>query len=445
MEWHDKKIFEFSWDWRNFMNSNKEHFEQWKRETQFVCLSKDCSKGFLTDSFHNCVLQSVNNCSLQVGVRFYFKRAVNANFTKLTSANTLEINGRFIKSLILPPETAFHEVRLSVAQLTSVHEFQNVCKLSISVYDDATMDLSCLVKVEELEISGLALKGYHRLGNLKKASFRCCIFSGEEDFSCFATLCSLSLSGIEHPIDISALNEVQMLKFDDCQLFSGWSSLGKSRELSIGYCGPLGNVFHLGNVEKLGLIGFTGNAAPLLNNVIILNLSCSENLKDVSCLAESAVVDLNLSYCYNVSNITMLRKVKRLDISECRRIIDLTGLLALTDLVLVSPVALFHIQSGFITFSQLKKLTVSFVRKVKRMILTEEFVKAPLKEIYLFQWEGSSTVLQVLNSLKYLQSLEIVLFHGDLTIPAISSLGNLNIRTSRICVLSIHGSNQCEA
>jgi hypothetical protein len=58
------------------MNSNKEHFGDWKRESRFIRLSSDCSEKFLAGSFRNRVLQSANNCSLQVAVRFHFERLI---------------------------------------------------------------------------------------------------------------------------------------------------------------------------------------------------------------------------------------------------------------------------------------------------------------------------------------------------------------------------------
>jgi hypothetical protein len=55
-----------------------------------------------------------------------------------------------------------------------------MCSLAISARDNATVDLSYLVKVEELEIAGLTLKNYHRLENLKKASFQSCEFFDQD-------------------------------------------------------------------------------------------------------------------------------------------------------------------------------------------------------------------------------------------------------------------------
>jgi hypothetical protein len=440
-ERQNKKIFEFSWDWRNFMNSNKEYFGEWKRESQFIRLSGVTSKKFLSSSFRNRVLQSVNNCSLQVAVRFHFDRVSKADLSKLPVTQSFEIEGSSVNSFVLHPETSFQEVRLNIHQVKSVARFQDVRVLSICVFYHATVDLSCLVKVEELEMRGLNLTNYHLLQNLKKAYFGRCTFS-DEDIRCFSNLTSLTLSSISTTMDISALNEVPILKLVYCRNLSGWSALGKSRELFIASSGSLSDASNLGNVEKLSLRDFTGNISPL-QNVIILDLSRSSNLTDVSCLADSAVRDLNLLWCSKVSDITMLRKVKKLNISNCARIVDLSGLLSLTELVHLPYRYRIDIQSGFQTLSQLINLQMgNFQNEDCEMMFAEALSKAPLKKLYLSEWTTSPTMIQLFYGLKYLQSLELVSFHGSLTIPAIPTLGELKISKSAISTLSIQSSNQ---
>jgi hypothetical protein len=421
------------------MNSNKEIFGEWKRASRFVRLYSDCSERFLTVSFRNRVLETVNNCSLQVGGRFQCKRVSKVDLSKLPITQTLEIHGWSVTSFVLPVESSFAEVRLNVHQLKSVARFQNVRKLSITVsnYHTTLVDLSCLVKVEELEIAGLTLTNYHRLDNLTKANFFRCEFS-DKDISCFSNLSSLALTCIDTVMDISALGEVLILKFDFCRNLSGWSSLGKSRELFIRGCGYR-NASHLGNIEKLSLHEFTGNLS-LLQNVIVLDLSYSHNLTDVSCLANSAVRDLNLFYCSKVSDISMLRNVGKLNISSCWNITDLTGLLSLTELV--SRGTFLNVQLGFQTYSQLHTLHIGLLQAHHEQQFAEALCVSPLKSLYLYEWRGSPAIFRKLSSLQCLQSLELVVFRGELTIPTIPTLGYLKISNSVISTLIIQGSNQ---
>jgi hypothetical protein len=145
---------------------------------------------------------------------------------------------------------------------------------------NTTVDLACLVKVEELEITGMTIKNYNCLRNLKKASFASCGFY-HQDINCFSNLSSLKLINIGTFLDIIPLNKVPILKFERCRNLSGWSSLGKSRELRCCITSgnvAFGDVSHLRNVEKLSLHHFKGGLSPL-QNVIVLDLSYSYSLR----------------------------------------------------------------------------------------------------------------------------------------------------------------------
>jgi hypothetical protein len=68
----NEKIFEFSWDWRSFMNTSKEHFHRWKKESQFITITPDHSRDFLTiaafrERIINSVENSRNQLELQIG------------------------------------------------------------------------------------------------------------------------------------------------------------------------------------------------------------------------------------------------------------------------------------------------------------------------------------------------------------------------------------------
>jgi hypothetical protein len=134
-------------------------------------------------------------------------------------------------------------------------------------------------------------------------------------------------------------------------------------------------------------------------------------------LADSAVRDLNLFGCSSVSDVTMLGNVKKLNIYVCLNIIDLTGLVSLTELEALSPNRSVDIRSGFETFSQLSNLRVAMLPTGHEMNFAELLKKAPLKSLYLSEWRPSPTMMQILNSVRYLQTLELRGFLGDLTIP----------------------------
>jgi hypothetical protein len=155
----------------------------------------------------------------------------------------------------------------------------------------------------------------------------------------------------------------------------------------------------------------------------------------VSCLAESKVRDLNLFCCSKVSHI-----------SYCPNITDLTGLLSVTELVAVSPNSALNIRSGFETFSQINNLRMGLLGEDYQTKFVESLREAPLKkwEWYwnLSYWESFPAFIQLFNSLRHLQTLELHEFRSDLTIPAIPTLGSLKISYSFIPRLLIEGSKQ---
>jgi hypothetical protein len=46
VEDQDKQIFQFPLDWRNFLDTSKEYFKQWKKESQLIDLSSDYADKF---------------------------------------------------------------------------------------------------------------------------------------------------------------------------------------------------------------------------------------------------------------------------------------------------------------------------------------------------------------------------------------------------------------
>jgi hypothetical protein len=145
-------------------------------------------------------------------------------------------------------------------------------------------------------------------------------------------------------------------------------------------------------------------------------------------------------WCYGVSDISVLKRVKKLNLTYCWRIVDFSGLISLTELV--HRHCTTNIQSGFQTFSQLNNLQLGLLPIASQMKFAEALRKSLLKSFYLSKWTTSLTIIPLFNFLKYLQSLELDSFEGDLAIPAISTLGYLTISQNAIPILRIQGSNQ---
>jgi hypothetical protein len=209
-------------------------------------------------------------------------------------------------------------------------------------------------------------------------------------------------------MDVSSLKDVPSLSLDGCNGISDVSSLGNVRELTIDECDGVRDVSSLGSVYNLSLAGYRSSDVSSLQNIHILNLSHSLSTSDVSCLANSAVRVLFLSGCENIRDISMLKYVRRLDISECSNIISLSGLIALEDLTAISD---YHrrmqILSGFETFSQLKSLKLGPIcNKNERKVFTE-LSNAPLTEIEFNGWHlpAATDLSGYLKSLQHLHKL----------------------------------------
>jgi hypothetical protein len=67
----NKQIVPFPLDWRNFLDTNKEYFGQWKKESQLIDLSPDYAvKFYESNKFRVMVTQLVVNPRLQINIQF---------------------------------------------------------------------------------------------------------------------------------------------------------------------------------------------------------------------------------------------------------------------------------------------------------------------------------------------------------------------------------------
>jgi hypothetical protein len=71
VENQDKFVFQFSHDWRNFMNSKKAYFGRWKKESQLIVLDSPLVETFYSSStVRERVLQYVENPVKQLELYF---------------------------------------------------------------------------------------------------------------------------------------------------------------------------------------------------------------------------------------------------------------------------------------------------------------------------------------------------------------------------------------
>jgi hypothetical protein len=171
-EEQNQMIFEFSWDWRNFMNTSKQ-YRQWKKQSRFVVLSTQYSMKFLKmQPFRNQVLNLFENSALQLSMSLIiFDRLESTDLRGLPNLKKLDIHGSHLNTIHFPEENVFDELYFHCCgQFPALRKFENVRKLvlSRSSWKYETVNLACLVNVVELELYLMVIKGYHLLPKLKK-------------------------------------------------------------------------------------------------------------------------------------------------------------------------------------------------------------------------------------------------------------------------------------
>jgi hypothetical protein len=65
----NKRLFHYSYDWRNFMNSSKEYFGKWKKESQIIVLTDSDAKRFRDlKGFRERIYRCVENPRFQLDI-----------------------------------------------------------------------------------------------------------------------------------------------------------------------------------------------------------------------------------------------------------------------------------------------------------------------------------------------------------------------------------------
>jgi hypothetical protein len=247
----------------------------------------------------------------------------------------------------------------SCDSISNVECFRTARNLSLLRCKNIT-DVSSLGNVVELNLSGcIGITDVSTLSNCESLNLSRC--TNIIDVSCLRSVTKLNLSGCVNVYDVSALGKVYQLNLGGCYRISDISRLGSNHTLDLSRCPLITNVSSLGSVSSLCLSEFRGNDISALKNVKELDLSHSTHVSDLSSFGNSVEV-LNISHCISIVNITMLHKVKRLDIWASVQIKDFSGLNSRQDLNMDTwmPQSLetIEIEKGYETFRQLKTLSM---------------------------------------------------------------------------------------
>jgi hypothetical protein len=350
----NKKVFSFSQDWRNFMNTSKEYFGEGKIQSQVISLQWIYADRFLRSSkFRERILSTINDSEKQIDLVFTASKYEPPNPENIK----LHLKESYapVRKIILNDKAFVScSVKCSELYVRHGHRFEHYILHSSLVFIDAGNSYFDHISAEHflvcssLHTLSLHCRYLHDYRKLKRVKLKDC--KSITDVSCFRNVQSLSLiscpnlefdttlqnlddlevrdcNSIE---DISVFRNIHRLKIEVYRV-TDVSVLQNVHYLDLGYCFNIVDVSALGNVHSL-----------ILNDCeLVLDLSALNNVysleyhnfhgSDVSGLKN--VVHLDLFNSQNISNISMLKTVVFLNIHSCPKIASLSGLNNLKELV----------------------------------------------------------------------------------------------------------------
>jgi hypothetical protein len=405
----NKKIFQFPIDWRNFLNASKEHFGQWKKETQIFVLSVPFVETFYNSpDFREVIFKLVETPQLQVELIFDYEqfRGDTEEFKivlkKLPSVRKIYVDGqKVVPSVIDVQELCLHNC--SVKDLSFFSQVKNVSFSSDS--RKTIFDFSSLQKIEKGSFEVSRCVNYQMLANLKSLELYNC--DSVKDVSCFQNIPHLVLSRCSGIIDVSSLGKCQNLNLSYCRnIRDGFSALGKVPTLDLSHCDQLTDLSALTGVLSLRFQGFKGTNFIGLEKVGFLDISESNNVSDLSVL--QSVKQLNIQDCKKIFRLRELGKLKELQ----------TTWKGETD---TSSEVVMEV------FPRLRKVRLFNECSTDSLWTDQQFLSSlkNIKEISLFNWNIPNQFPVFDN----LQSLEIFGCNNipEFSVPVLSCLSRLEI------------------
>jgi hypothetical protein len=211
--------------WRNFLNCNKLHFKDIKRETVYYNLTFDKSHEYLGVSTENPKLSKWN---IPLDSLIFVNR-----IRELILQPSLQL-GIIISPNVISLPSKFHTIR---------------------VYDSSFVNIACLddKAFHVCLISSLSISNVSSLRNIR--SLNLSNNSKIKDVSCLQNVCELDLSWCVNISNVSSLRRCHTLLLRGCKKMKDVSVLGNVSKLCLAYCTRLKDISMLNNVEDLDLEG----------------------------------------------------------------------------------------------------------------------------------------------------------------------------------------------
>jgi hypothetical protein len=309
-----KLIFRFSFDWRSFMNTSKSMLVKWKRKSRLVVLNTFYSERFREcEQFREFIVRMVHSPLDQLELNFqapslsYLNTTAVVDMGSLAGVKKISVFAYNVSNFpSVLGELSLHHCNCDLAGCLTIPS--SLRKFDYRHHSTSqTIDWHNLKTLEEASFSELKLLNYQSLSHLK--SLR--IWSDPLlcDISCFQNVRELDFSQCVGIVDVSSLGKVHKLCLFGCTRITDVSALMNVHTLDLGRCFGVSDVSCLTNVVELRLHQFRGS-----------NLSGLLNVKR-----------LWISFCDNITDISILKTLKLLSVSNCPHITRFNNLLNLRE------------------------------------------------------------------------------------------------------------------
>jgi hypothetical protein len=419
----NKMIYEFSFDWKNFMNTSKELFGEWKKQARKIVLKPThASKYTELEQFRNRILPLIEVPSTQLELQI---DSFHKDFDSKLISKALSMNIGCIYVF---------RYNMTGDALPFPAVCPNLSKFDVyGVLGSSLIDLSQLTILEEASFSSIKLLNYHTLSHLKSLSIS--NTTSITDVSCFRNISKLSFHQCHKITDVSGLGNVHDLRFTYCERITDISSLRSVHSLELTGCYGVTDVSPLGNVHTLKVGSVVASVLGIsdLRNVSELNLQWP---KVTSLSGLTNLTKLSLFNSDTIADISALKNLKELHIDNCPNISNFQGLKNLETLELRlrsdwTPNWRYFITGGMEVIEKLKTL------RLQGMTILD--FSRPTNEKSSLSWPNlvnirhlsleETNFSQIPTTLSRLQSLTI---KGDPrfnSLPELPSLGSLVVES----------------
>jgi hypothetical protein len=193
----NKLIFRYSFDWRNFINTSKEYFGEWKKQTQVIVLDSEYALKFLRlPEFSYRIIQLMEDSLHQLELHVMhtrFKTEELRSFDRVKCFSAVRCNLPKLPGIV--SHLYFHECHIDEFPCDPVITKLDLEDCTIGPNRQRTVDLSTLTVAEEASFWEMELRNYQCLSSLLK---------------------SVSIERCDSIVDVTCFRNLQKIKFESC-------------------------------------------------------------------------------------------------------------------------------------------------------------------------------------------------------------------------------------